>query len=117
VFTTELAMFYKGFQSGQPIQAKPLPIQYADYAVWQREFLAGPEGERQMAYWRDVLGGMGSLPGAAIGAVLLGLAETLTATYVSLQWATVVPYALIVVVLLLRPQGLMGARLREDVAL
>jgi branched-chain amino acid transport system permease protein len=63
-----------------------------------------------------VLGGMGSLPGAAIGAVLLGLAETLTATYVSLQWATVVPYALIVVVLLLRPQGLMGSRLREDVA-
>jgi branched-chain amino acid transport system permease protein len=63
-----------------------------------------------------VLGGMGSLPGAAIGAVLLGLAETLTATYVSLQWATVVPYALIVVVLLVRPQGLMGSRLREDVA-
>jgi branched-chain amino acid transport system permease protein len=63
-----------------------------------------------------VLGGMGSLPGAAIGAILLGIAETTTATYVSLQWATVVPYALIVVVLLLRPQGILGARLREDVA-
>jgi branched-chain amino acid transport system permease protein len=64
-----------------------------------------------------VLGGMGSLSGAAIGALLLGVAETLTATYVSLKWATAVPYGLIIVVLLVRPQGLMGARLREDVAL
>jgi branched-chain amino acid transport system permease protein len=64
-----------------------------------------------------VLGGMGSLPGAIIGALLLGVAETLTTTYVGPEWATAVPYVVIFVVLLLRPQGLMGARLREDVAL
>jgi branched-chain amino acid transport system permease protein len=62
-----------------------------------------------------VLGGMGSLPGAAIGALMLGVAETMTATYISPRWATMVPYALIMVVLLVRPQGLMGAKLREDV--
>jgi branched-chain amino acid transport system permease protein len=63
-----------------------------------------------------VLGGMGSLSGAAIGAVLLGVAETMTSTYISPAWATAVPYVVIFVVLLLRPQGLMGTRLREDVA-
>lgn len=63
-----------------------------------------------------VLGGMGSLPGAFVGALLLGFAEALTQTYVSTQWATVVPYVAILVVLLIRPQGLMGAKLREDVA-
>jgi branched-chain amino acid transport system permease protein len=62
-----------------------------------------------------VLGGMGSLPGALVGALLLGVAEALTATYVSTRWATVVFYLVILVVLLLRPQGLMGSRLRGDV--
>ncbi|MGH3344414.1 MAG: branched-chain amino acid ABC transporter permease [Carbonactinosporaceae bacterium] len=64
-----------------------------------------------------VLGGMGSLPGALVGAVILGLAETLTATYGSLRWATLVFYIVILVVLLVRPHGLFGTRLREDVAL
>jgi branched-chain amino acid transport system permease protein len=63
-----------------------------------------------------VLGGMGSLGGALVGAVLLGVAETMTATYIAPQWATAVPYVLIFLILLLRPQGLMGTRLREDVA-
>jgi branched-chain amino acid transport system permease protein len=62
-----------------------------------------------------VLGGMGSLPGACIGALLLGVAETATATYVSTQWATVVFYVVILVVLMVRPQGIMGARVRGDV--
>ena len=61
-----------------------------------------------------VLGGMGSLPGALTGALVLGLAETLTATYGSLQWSTLVFYVVIMVVLLVRPQGIFGARLRED---
>jgi branched-chain amino acid transport system permease protein len=64
-----------------------------------------------------VLGGMGSLPGAIVGALLIGVGETLTTTYIGPEWATVVPYVVIFVVLLARPQGLMGARLREDVAL
>ena len=63
-----------------------------------------------------VLGGMGSLPGAMSGALILGLAETLTATYGSLRWSTLVFYLVIMVVLLFRPQGLFGTRLREDAA-
>jgi len=62
-----------------------------------------------------VLGGMGSLAGALVGALILGLAETLTATYGSLQWSTLIFYAVIMIVLLFRPQGLFGSRLRQDV--
>ena len=62
-----------------------------------------------------VLGGMGSLPGAVIGALALGVAETMTATYISPRWATMVPWVVVMAVLLFRPQGIMGAKLREDV--
>ncbi|HEX6675218.1 MAG TPA: branched-chain amino acid ABC transporter permease [Actinomycetes bacterium] len=62
-----------------------------------------------------VLGGMGSVPGALAGALLLGVAEALTATYVSTRWSVVVFYLVILAVLLVRPQGLAGSRLREDV--
>jgi branched-chain amino acid transport system permease protein len=63
-----------------------------------------------------VLGGMGSLPGAIVGALIIGMGESLTSTYISPQWTTAVPYVVIFIVLLGRPQGLLGARLREDVA-
>lgn len=61
-----------------------------------------------------VLGGLGSLNGAVLGALLFGLAETLTSAYWSPSWATAVPYAVVFAVLLVRPQGLLGTRLRED---
>jgi branched-chain amino acid transport system permease protein len=61
-----------------------------------------------------VLGGMGSLPGALLGAMILGIGETMTATYIDIQWATTVPYLLLFAVLLFRPQGIMGMKLRGD---
>jgi branched-chain amino acid transport system permease protein len=61
-----------------------------------------------------VLGGMGSLNGAVLGALLFGIAETMTSAYVSPSWATAVPYAIVFAVLLIRPQGLLGTRMRED---
>ena len=63
-----------------------------------------------------VLGGMGSLPGAVIGALCLGVAELMTVTYIGPEWATGVPYVFVFIVLLLRPQGILGMRLRQDVA-
>jgi branched-chain amino acid transport system permease protein len=63
-----------------------------------------------------VLGGLGSIQGAALGALILGVAEAATVTYISPSWATAVPYVVIFVVLLVRPQGILGSRLREDVA-
>lgn len=61
-----------------------------------------------------VLGGLGSLNGAVLGALMFGVAETLTAAYWSPSWATAVPYAIVFAVLLIRPQGLLGTRIRED---
>lgn len=61
-----------------------------------------------------VLGGMGSMRGAVLGALIFGVGETLTSAYVSPSWATAVPYAIVFVVLLIRPQGLLGTRLRAD---
>ncbi|MFE4372971.1 branched-chain amino acid ABC transporter permease [Streptomyces sp. NPDC056835] len=61
-----------------------------------------------------VLGGMGSLPGSVLGALVIALAESLTSDYVSPDWAGAVPYLAIILVLVARPQGLLGTRLRED---
>ncbi|MFF1822929.1 branched-chain amino acid ABC transporter permease [Kribbella sp. NPDC058245] len=61
-----------------------------------------------------ILGGLGSLLGAALGASILGLGEALTSSYIDTRWATAVPYILIIVILLVRPQGLLGGRLRAD---
>ena len=53
----EVAALYEAFSQGQPSPLEPLSLQYADYAVWQRGYLAGESLERQLAYWTEQLGG------------------------------------------------------------
>ena len=53
----EIAGAYAAFAAGRAPELPELPIQYADFAVWQRGFLAGPELERQLAFWRQTLAG------------------------------------------------------------
>ena len=60
-----------------------------------------------------VLGGMGSLPGAFIAALILGVMEQLTAVMVTLYWSPIVFYLLLFLTLIFRPQGLMGEVVRE----
>ncbi len=55
-----------------------------------------------------VLGGMDSLPGAVVGGVLLGVAESLFAGYVSVKYKATLSFVVIVLVLLVRPEGLLG---------
>jgi branched-chain amino acid transport system permease protein len=55
-----------------------------------------------------VLGGFGSLPGAAVGGYLIGVIESLFGGYVSLEFRAVVPFAVLVLVLWFRPAGLLG---------
>ncbi|WP_423379105.1 amino acid adenylation domain-containing protein [Burkholderia sp. LMG 32019] len=51
----ELAAAYRAYAEGGAPSLPDLPIQYADYADWQRDMLAGGEGERQLDYWRGAL--------------------------------------------------------------
>ncbi|WP_019305241.1 non-ribosomal peptide synthetase, partial [Xanthomonas oryzae] len=51
----ELGTLYTAFAQGQPDPLPPLPIQYADYSLWQRRWLAGPLLQRQLDFWRDHL--------------------------------------------------------------
>src|SRR6516225_4562293 len=55
-----------------------------------------------------VLGGLGSLPGTLIGAVLLGIAESFTATFYGPSWAPAVSFGLLLLTLAFRPSGIMG---------
>jgi branched-chain amino acid transport system permease protein len=60
------------------------------------------------AFVMVVLGGMGSIEGAALGGLVLGLAENLTSLYVGNQWALVVDFMLFLLVLSLKPSGIFG---------
>ena len=55
VFHRELAALYEAFLEGGSHSLQPLPIQYPDYAVWQRQWLQGRRLERQLDYWRRQL--------------------------------------------------------------
>lgn len=57
IFIGELLGFYRGFVAGQPPRLSPLPIQYGDFAMWQRHRLGGDLLNRQLAYWRRHLAG------------------------------------------------------------
>ncbi|NEO23277.1 MULTISPECIES: non-ribosomal peptide synthetase [unclassified Moorena] len=60
VLLKELAVNYEAFATGKSSPLPPLPIQYADFAIWQRQRLQGEKLESQLAYWKKQLGG--SLP-------------------------------------------------------
>ena len=58
VIFDELTHVYEAIESGTTPELAPLPIQYADYAAWQRTWLSGDELERQTAYWKSRLAGL-----------------------------------------------------------
>lgn len=60
-----------------------------------------------------VLGGMGSLPGALVASLILGVMEQLTAIIFTLYWSPIVFYFFLFITLIVRPQGLMGEVIRE----
>ncbi|MBD2502163.1 non-ribosomal peptide synthetase [Anabaena azotica] len=57
IFTRELSMLYTAFCMGEPSPLPELPIQYADFAVWQKQWLTGDVLARQISYWKQQLAG------------------------------------------------------------
>ena len=60
------------------------------------------------AFTAAVLGGIGSIPGAMLGGVILGVAETIAAAYIGSEYKDIVAFALLVSILMFRPSGLLG---------
>ena len=56
VMVKEFAQSYQAFSQGAAPELPALPLQYADYAIWQRRWLEAGEGERQLDYWQQQLG-------------------------------------------------------------
>ena len=67
------------------------------------------------AFTAAVFGGIGSIPGAFLGGILLGVIETFTKAYISTQLSDAVVFAILIVVLLIKPTGLLGKAIREKV--
>ena len=61
VFFRELSILYEAFSNGKPSPLPALPIQYADYAVWQRDWLKGEVLETQLSYWKKRLANVSTL--------------------------------------------------------
>lgn len=61
IFFGELMTLYGAFEAGQPSPLPELPIQYADFSIWQRRWLAGGELDAQLAYWRRQLADLPTL--------------------------------------------------------
>ncbi|MEW6734729.1 MAG: amino acid adenylation domain-containing protein, partial [Acidobacteriota bacterium] len=57
VLVKEMAVLYEAYSSGQASPLPELPIQYADFAVWQRQWMQGEVLEQQLVYWRQQLAG------------------------------------------------------------
>ncbi|MDQ6820207.1 MAG: branched-chain amino acid ABC transporter permease LivH, partial [Actinomycetota bacterium] len=66
-------------------------------------FLAGLK-----AFTAAVVGGIGSLPGAMIGGIFIGLCESFTSSYISTKFTDLIVFGILIATMLLRPQGIFG---------
>ncbi|MBR5539206.1 MAG: branched-chain amino acid ABC transporter permease [Clostridia bacterium] len=67
------------------------------------------------AFTAAVFGGIGSIPGAMIGGVVLGIIENLSKAYISSQLSDAIVFAVLIIVLLVKPTGLLGKKINEKV--
>lgn len=65
------------------------------------------------AFIAAILGGIGNIPGAMLGGIILGLVESMGAVYLGSQWKDVIAYVLLALILIVRPTGILGERVAE----
>ena len=83
---------------------------YNNTISFQMGFRAGMD-----AFTAAVLGGIGSLPGAMIGGILIGLIRAMSDQYIETRWTNVVVFGVLILILVFRPSGLLGLKQREKV--
>ena len=67
------------------------------------------------AFTAAILGGIGNIPGAMVGGILLGVIEALGAAYISIAWKDAIAFFVLILILILRPTGLLGERVAEKI--
>ncbi len=67
------------------------------------------------AFTAAVVGGIGSIPGAMLGGILLGIIETFSKVYISTQFSDAIVFSVLIVILLVKPAGLLGKQVQEKV--
>nr|WP_321467506.1 branched-chain amino acid ABC transporter permease [uncultured Desulfobulbus sp.] len=67
------------------------------------------------AFTAAILGGIGNIPGAMVGGLLLGVIEALGAAYISIAWKDAISFCVLILILIARPTGLLGERVAEKV--
>lgn len=67
------------------------------------------------AFVAAVLGGIGSIPGAMLGGIVLGIIESLSKAYISTELSDAIVFGVLVVVLLVKPSGILGKKQNEKV--
>ena len=67
------------------------------------------------AFTAAVFGGIGSIPGALLGGLMLGIIEIMSRAYISMQLSDAIVFAVLIIVLLVKPDGLLGKRSSEKV--
>ena len=65
------------------------------------------------AFTAAVLGGVGNIPGAMLGGLIIGLLETFGAAYISGEWKDAIAFIILITVIVVRPTGLLGERIAE----
>jgi branched-chain amino acid transport system permease protein len=67
------------------------------------------------AFTAAILGGIGNIPGAMVGGLLLGVIEALGAAYISIAWKDAIAFCVLILILIVRPTGLLGERVAEKI--
>src|SRR5437773_626741 len=81
---------------------------YYNIGMWWMGYQAGLR-----AFTAAVLGGIGSMPGAALGGLLIGFLSAWSDQYISARWTNAIVFSILILVLIFRPQGLLGERVPD----
>lgn len=67
------------------------------------------------AFVAAVLGGIGSIPGALLGGISIGILETFSKAYISTKFSDAIVFSILIIILLIKPSGLLGEKTNEKV--